>query len=233
VSDTEAADTGQYALMGALANITTMSFDVVSKFGYQFAASLSVQLGENTARVFADTTLNGLAGEDIKFQNTDTYRYQELEVDANTGNITRTGITREITSGLIVNLNGWVSGDDMITIAINATISKQNNNAALDGSTIPSTSERVINTRVRTPSGSPIVISGLIKEDENHNVQRTPFLSRIPLIGRLFRDKADSVEKTEIVIYIVPYLTRDATETQDRAARIERYYEQFVKGHLR
>jgi type II secretory pathway component GspD/PulD (secretin) len=210
-----------------------LSIDVVSQFGYQFAANLSIQLGDNTAEVYADTTLNGLSGQEIKFQNTDTYRYQEFEVDADTGNITRTGITREISSGLIVALNGWVSGDDMITISVNATVSKQNNNSTGDTSTIPSTSERVVNTQIRTPSGKPVVLSGLMKEDTNKNSKKVPLLGDIPLLGRLFRDQADTKEKTEIVIYIVPYLIRDRTEEQDIPLRLEEYYQSFIQGYAK
>jgi type II secretory pathway component GspD/PulD (secretin) len=225
-------DTPNMTLLGSLSNILNLSFDVVAQFGYQFAANLSLQLGENTAAVYADTTLNGLAGQEIKFQNTDTYRYQEFEVNADTGNITRTGVTREISSGLIVSLNGWVSGDDMITIAVNATVSKQNNNGVSDGSTIPSTSERVVFTHVRTPSGTPIVLSGLMKENSGKNHKKIPILGDIPLLGRLFRDSTDTKEKTEIVIYIVPYLSRDAGEEQDIPRRMERYYRTFVEERL-
>jgi type II secretory pathway component GspD/PulD (secretin) len=226
----EDAATGM-AFLGNLSNVMNLSFDVVAQFGYQFAANLSVQLGENTAEVYANTTLNGLTGQEIKFQNTDTYRYQEFEVDADTGTISRTGVTREITSGLIVTLNGWVSGDDMITIAVNATVSKQNNNSG-DSTALPTTSERVVNTQVRTPSGKPVVLSGLMKEDTNKIVRKVPLLGDIPLLGRLFRDQTDTKEKTEIVIYIVPYISRDnETEDQDMPLRFERYYQNFIAGN--
>ncbi|MDR2029786.1 MAG: type II and III secretion system protein [Treponema sp.] len=228
-----AGEASGLSFLGSLSNIMNLSFDVVSQFGYQFAANLSIQLGDNTAEVYADTTLNGLSGQEIKFQNTDTYRYQEFEVDADTGNITRTGITREISSGLIVALNGWVSGDDMITISVNATVSKQNNNSSGDTATIPSTSERVVNTQIRTPSGKPIVLSGLMKEDTNKNIKKVPLLGDIPLLGRLFRDQADTKEKTEIVIYIVPYLIRENPEDQDMALRLEGYYQTFIQDYIR
>jgi type II secretory pathway component GspD/PulD (secretin) len=227
------AEAGAMSFLGNLSNVMNLSFDVVAQFGYQFAATLSAQLGDNTAQVYANTTLNGLNGQEIRFQNTDTYRYQEFEVDADTGSISRTGVTREITSGLIVSLNGWVSGDDMVTIAVNATVSKQNNNAANDATSLPSTSERVVNTQVRTPSGKPVTLSGLMKEDTNKIVKKIPLLGDIPLLGRLFRDQSDTKEKTEIVIYIVPYLSRDSdTEDQDAAARFERYYHGFVEGRV-
>jgi type II secretory pathway component GspD/PulD (secretin) len=227
----EEAEAGGMSFLGNLSNVMNLSFDVVAQFGYQFAASLSVQLGDNTAEVYANTTLNGLSGQEIKFQNTDTYRYQEFEVDADTGNISRTGVTREKTSGLIVTLNGWVSGDDMITISVNATVSKQNNNSASDSTALPTTSERVVHTQVRTPSGKPVTLSGLVKEDVNKTIRKIPLLGDIPLLGRLFRDQSDTKEKTEIVIYIVPYLSRDnEAEEQDGSLKFERYYHSLVEG---
>jgi type II secretory pathway component GspD/PulD (secretin) len=230
----EEAEAGAMSFLGNLSNVMNLSFDVVAQFGYQFAANLSAQLGDNTAEVYANTTLNGLSGQEIKFQNTDTYRYQEFEVDADTGNISRTGVTREITSGLIVTLNGWVSGDDMITISVNATVSKQNNNSATDSTALPSTSERVVHTQVRAPSGKPVVLSGLVKEDTNKVVRKIPLLGDIPLLGRLFRDQTDTKEKTEIVIYIIPYLSRDSeTEDQEPSVKFERYYHHLVEGYAK
>ena len=35
------------------------------------------------------------------------------------------GVTREITSGLVLNIDGWVSGDGMITTTVNASVSKR------------------------------------------------------------------------------------------------------------
>lgn len=201
------------AFNGDLSNIMSLSFDVISQFGYSFASSLNAQISENRAKVFTDTTLTAITGQEIKFQNTDTYRYIEYEYDKNSGNTTA-GTTQQITSGLIVSLNGWISGDNMITMNINATISKQNGDTASSKegnllTALPSTSERIVTTQVRTKSGKPVVISGLIKEEENNGNTRISLLSRIPLIGKIFRQESDSSEKSEIVVYIVPHLIRD------------------------
>jgi hypothetical protein len=224
---------GAASFMGNFSNILNLNFDVVSQFGYQFALNLSAQIGENTAQVYADTTMNGLSGQEIRFQNTDTYRYQEFEVDPDTGSLIRSGVTREISSGLIVSLNGWVSGDDMITIAVNATVSKQNRNPNGDGTGIPSTSERIITTQIRTPSGTPIVLSGLIKEDSSRTLRKIPLLGDIPILGHLFGSNDDVRERTEIVIYIVPYLLGDESGTAGTARRLEQCYRRFFAGGFR
>lgn len=221
--------------VGNLAKVLTLNFDVINKFGYQFAAKLNASLSEGTASIFADTTLHGLSGQEIKFQNTDTSRVQQTEKN-DEGKDTYTGVITEISSGLIIGLNGWVSGDNMITISVSATVSKQYSNESSGSNlqALPSTSERIVNTQVRTPSSKPIIISGLIKEDlSDSKTNAVPVLSRIPLLGRLFKDQTQSSSKTEIVIYIVPYLTRDDEEANDADLRLERYYQTFVRGAVR
>ncbi len=212
---------------GELSNIMNLNFDIISKFGYQFAANLNARITENTANVFTDTTLTALSGQEVKFQNTDTYRYIEYNYDSTS--TTRSSTTQQITSGLIVGLNGWVSGDNMITMAVNATVSKQNSdNGSSSSTTLPSTSERVVSTQVRTMSGEPVVISGLIKEDISESESRVPGLGKIPGLGRLFKHTSKSKEKTEIVIYIVPHLIQDTENSDSDPLNIERYYQKFL-----
>lgn len=221
-------NSGNFSFVGDLTNLLSLSFDIISQFGYDFALKLNSQITENSANIFTDTTLTALSGQEIKFQNTDTYRYIEYEIDTSSGVSKQTGVTQQITSGLIVSLNGWVSGDDMITMSVNATVSKQNSNSSSSSSTslssLPSTSERVVNTQVRTYSGKPVVISGLIKEDAGVTEQKVPILGSIPGIGNLFKHKTTSKEKTEIVIYIVPHLIKDSNDTNDTNLKLERYY---------
>ena len=229
-------NSGNFSFVGDLTNLLSLSFDIISQFGYDFALKLNSQITENSANIFTDTTLTALSGQEIKFQNTDTYRYIEYEIDTSSGVSKQTGVTQQITSGLIVSLNGWVSGDDMITMSVNATVSKQNSNSASSGSTslssLPSTSERVVNTQVRTYSGKPVVISGLIKEDAGVTEQKVPLLGSIPGIGNLFKHKTTSKEKTEIVIYIVPHLIKDSNDTNDTNLKLERYYNLVSENSL-
>lgn len=227
----QSTDDSSYVLGADLSNILTLSFDVIAKFGYQFAASLNSQIGDNTANVFTDTTLTALTGQEVSFQNTDTYRYIEYEYDSSSDTTTKTGTTQTITSGLIVKLNGWISGDNMITMTVDATISKQNSDSSSSSSTsvttLPSTSERVVTTQVRTYSGEPVVISGLIKEDTSDTESRIPLLGRIPIIKYLFKQSSSSKNKTEIVIYIVPHLIEE-TDSNDSSLALKHYYETYV-----
>jgi general secretion pathway protein D len=219
----------QTSILGTLGNLINLNLDIVSTFGYLFAIDLNAKISDSEARIMADTTLNGLTGEDISFQNTNTYRYRDMEIDPDTGEAQSTGVTREITSGLIVSINGWVSGDDMITMDIKSTVSKRGADVSSSTGNPPPTSEKVISTHVRTPSGKPVIISGLLQQERDVILQKTPFLSSIPLLGWLFTSEVETSTNTEMIIYIVPYIEYPERERITGDKIFKEYYENFFQ----
>jgi type II secretory pathway component GspD/PulD (secretin) len=130
----------------------------------------------------------------------------------------------------VLGINGWVSGDGMVTMKVNATVSKQDETGANVSATTnpPPTSERVVNTQVRTKSGTPIVIGGLLQIEKVELVSKTPFLGSIPLLGRLFQDINISDITTEMIIYIIPYVHYGDEESPHYAKRIEAQYKKYI-----
>jgi len=213
---------------GNFSNLLNVHFDVISGLGQNFALQLNTQLGEDRARILADTTLNGLSGQEIKFENTSTFRYQDVAIDPETGKPLYTGTTREINSGLNIGINGWASGDRMITMKVQAAVSKRDE-AAANSTNPPPTSERSVNTQVRTRSGNPIVIGGLMQIEKTRSVKRVPVLGYIPLLGLLFQSRAESDITTEMVIYIVPFLHGEASD-MNYDKRNEGYFRRWFGG---
>lgn len=222
----------QTLVTGSLGNILKLNFDVITVLGYQFAAQLDMAISENQANVFADTTLYGLSGQEIKFQNTNTYRYRDYYIDSQTKETVYTGVTREIISGLILNINGWVSGDGMITTTVNASVSKRGADVSANVGNPPPTSEKTITTQVRSRSGETVVLSGLRQNDSTLVEDRVPFLSRIPVLGWFFRNRQTSAEKNQMVIYLIPHVDLGSdTQAQD-SLKIASAYERFVLPYL-
>jgi type II secretory pathway component GspD/PulD (secretin) len=181
-------------------------FDIITVFGYQFAAKLNMAINDNRASVFADTTLYGLSGQEIKFQNTSTYRYRDSNIDPETGKPIYSGVTREIVSGLVLEINGWVSGDGMITTTVTASVSKRGADVSSTVGNPPPTSEKVLTTQVRARSGETVILSGLRQNDSTIVEQRIPLVSKIPFLGWLFKSKNNTNEKTQMIIYLVPHV---------------------------
>ena len=223
-SSTETASANSF--LGALGNLLDLSFDIVSTFGLQFAVQLSLQLNTSDVRVLADTALVGLSGQELEFRNTETFRYQEVEVDEQ-GATRFTGVTREITSGLIFKIQGWVSGDDMVTMNVKATVSKRGSATSTTVGALPTTSENVVNTLARSVSGTPVVIGGLTRQDTEVRVSKVPVLGDIPLIGLLFQSRKESLESSELAVYIVPRVEYDVADESDLGLRLEALYQRF------
>ncbi len=216
-----------------LGSVMDLSLDVVGVFGLHFAAELQAAINDSKAQVFADTTLNGVSGSTISFQNTNTYRYRDNNLDPKTGKPIYSGVTKEIASGLKLEVTGTVTGDGMITSKITASMSRQGTDTSSTTGNPPPTSEKVITTEVRARSGEPVVLSGLIQNEESETQSRVPILSKIPLLGLLFKGKSTSSEKTELVIYLVPSAEREVKKTDKEVADFEkqemlRLYKEFV-----
>ncbi|WP_191014111.1 type II secretion system protein GspD [Treponema zioleckii] len=215
-----------------LGSVLDLNLDVVGAFGMKFAAELQAAITETRAQVFADTTLNGVSGSTISFQNTNTYRYRDNNLDPETGKPVYSGVTKEITSGLKLEITGVVTGDGMITSKITASVSRQGSDLSATTGNPPPSSEKVITTEVRAKSGEPVVLSGLVQNEDTETVSRTPLLSRIPLLGHLFKSNEKSKEKTELVIYLVPTSEKSFGEKENNSVSFEHLrnlYGEFVE----
>lgn len=218
----------QTMIAGSLGNLLKLNFDVITVLGYQFAAQMDTALSENQAKIFADTTLYGLSGQDIKFNNTNTYRYRDYYIDSETQKTVYTGVTREITSGLILNINGWVSGDGMITTNVSASVSKRGADVSSTVGNPPPTSEKTITTQVRSRSGETVVLSGLRQNDSSLVEERVPFISKIPLLGWLFKSSTKSEEHSQMVIYLIPHVDAGNSSYTGDSKITESLFERFV-----
>lgn len=211
---------------GALGNLLNLNFNIVSTFGQLFAVTLNMNLTDNHSRILADTTINGLSGESLSFRNTSTIRYQDKIVDPDSGNDSNvSGATREVASGLIIDLEGHVTGNNIITMNVNATVSQNTTSADSDSTTLPSTTEKMVKTNVRTREGEPVIIGGLIQREKSLSVKKTPIIGDIPLLGYLFKHEVESETEVEFVIYIIPFI--DEGYKEDSSLKFEQAYKRF------
>jgi len=82
------------------------------------------------------------------------------------------------------------------------------NGVSLGGFRIPALTTRKAETDVELRDGQSFAIAGLldnISQDDGANV---PFLSKIPIVGYLFKSKAERATQTELMVLITPRLVR-------------------------
>lgn len=92
--------------------------------------------------------------------------------------------------------------------------------------------KRAVESQVVVDDGQIIVLGGLISDDVNSTVQSVPVLGQIPGIGWLFRYSTRQRDKTNLMVFLRPFVMRDS----NAAAGItgERYdYIRDVQGSQR
>ena len=76
---------------------------------------------------------------------------------------------------------------------------------------------------LRVESGNVTVLGGLMQDEIKNNTDAVPGLSRIPLIGNVFKAQADLNKKTELVIFLRPTIIKTASLESDELQSYQRF----------
>ena len=71
------------------------------------------------------------------------------------------------------------------------------------------TNKRSVENTVLADDGQIIVIGGLIQDDTKNNESKVPILGDIPYLGNLFKYQTRNRDKTNLMIFLRPYVLRD------------------------
>lgn len=97
-----------------------------------------------------------------------------------------------------------------ITMQIKPTISAISEWSESGNNRAPVIATREAETVLRVKSGETILLGGLLKEEEIDNIKQIPFLSKLPILGELFKSRSKSKKNSEIIIAITPTIVPDA-----------------------
>ena len=165
-------------------------------------------------RTLAEPSLTAISGEQAKFYVGGEFRAtsrQEIDEDG--------GITREYESveyGIRMNFKPVVLSPGRISLNIETEVSEPTFEGSgtmpagrnVPGATYQGIRKREASTTVELPSGGSIVIGGLVRDEIRQAYSGYPGLTRIPVLGSLFRSRDFQRNETELVIIATPYLVR-------------------------
>ena len=102
------------------------------------------------------------------------------------------------------------SSPDVIRLTVEPEVSTLDfgNGITLQGFRVPALSTRKAQTNVELRDGQSFAIAGLLDNLTQEDAAAIPVLSRIPIIGNLFKSKAERAERTELMVLITPRLVR-------------------------
>jgi pilus assembly protein CpaC len=82
------------------------------------------------------------------------------------------------------------------------------NGLTLGGFRVPALTTRRAQTDVELRDGQSFAIAGLLENITQDDRSAIPILSRIPIVGNIFKSKAERGERTELLVLITPRLVR-------------------------
>jgi type II secretory pathway component GspD/PulD (secretin) len=156
----------------------------------------------------------------------------------NTGVVTNNLVTNSTIQykdiALTLEVLPQINSDREVTMDIVQKIDEQTGTTTIDNNAIPSISTRVLQTNVTVPSNATLVLGGLIRQRSEKTYTGVPIISRIPLIGPLFRNSTYAHLREELVILVRPVVTFTpkesvrASEDEQEALRLEPDLEQTI-----
>lgn len=113
---------------------------------------------------------------------------------------------QEKKTGVELKVTPQITIHDYVKMDIEATTSTPDFNRQVQG--IPVILDNTATTSVLVKDGETTVIGGLSRYSDSLNKSRVPYVSRIPLLGNLFKSKERSAENTELMVFIKPSIIR-------------------------
>jgi type IV pilus assembly protein PilQ len=105
---------------------------------------------------------------------------------------------------LLLEVTPHVTPDDRISMSI--FITKNDVDDITAG--VPSVATNEAQTELLVNDGDTIVIGGIIKSSKNKNESGFPVLSRIPILGWMFKTQTQSDRNNELLIFITPRIVQ-------------------------
>ena len=114
---------------------------------------------------------------------------------------------------LALKVTPQITPDDRIILDL--TVSKDSVGQVLPSATggfVPSIDTREITTQVLVNDGQTVVLGGILETERRDTVNKVPYLGDIPGLGVLFRSKAKTDNKDELLIFVTPKILREGAE---------------------
>lgn len=167
-----------------------------------FNIALDLLVGDGDARILMNsklTTTNNRKAS-LHIGQIFPYRIQSYNLTS-AGGMNQQIMKEEV--GVKVSMTPHINENNQITLTLEPEVSNilewRGENADM-----PLVKIRKTSTTVRVEDGQTIFIAGLLSEETSDQIKKLPILGDIPLIGRLFQHRRETVIRSNLIIEITP-----------------------------
>ena len=122
--------------------------------------------------------------------------------------------------GIILRVTPFITQDGMVEMIVAPEISTITDERVTisDGVEAPVFAKRAAETVVVTPHGRTVIIGGLMEKNKIESKRKVPILGDIPILGWAFSRKVKEDTKTELLIFLTPYIVQDPRQLGEMTA---------------
>ncbi|MCA9578210.1 MAG: type II secretion system secretin GspD [Polyangiales bacterium] len=132
--------------------------------------------------------------------------------------------------GTTIRITPHINQSNQIRMEIEEEISER---GATEGALqVVSINRRTAKTEVMARDQQTVVIGGLIRDSVNTSETKVPVLGDIPLIGALFRRTTSQTQKTNLLLFLTPYIIRDPADLRAIFERKMRERQEFLDRYF-
>lgn len=115
--------------------------------------------------------------------------------------------------GVLLKVTPHINEDGFVRLKIGQEVTSiVSQTSGISGASAPTTLKRTANTTVIVKDSRTVVIGGIIGDSTTKTDYGVPFLSKIPLLGHLFKSKSNKREQTNLFIFITPRIVRNQAD---------------------
>lgn len=112
--------------------------------------------------------------------------------------------------GVSLSFTPTIISDNRINMRVRPEVSQLSTagSVSIADFEIPSLSTRRAETTIELASGQSFAIAGLLQDNSQESLQRTPGLGDLPILGALFKSERFQRQETELIIVVTPYIVK-------------------------
>lgn len=114
--------------------------------------------------------------------------------------------------GIVLDVTPRVTQGDVVQMDISVSADEPGAEVVVADLSYPSINQRLVETNISVPNGYTVVLGGLMRESITHTASRIPLLGDLPLIGPLFSSTKASKSKSELLLFLTPFIVRNPAE---------------------
>ena len=180
-----------------------------------FEANLKALLNSSSGEILSKPSVMVMDGRQARIQIG-----QHIPITRTTSGTSYTSEDIEyIPTGIILNIRPRISHDkNEILMQVETIITDPEKlSYGSDGILItPIINNRKVETFIRVENNNPFIIGGLISDKKYDSMGGIPFLSKIPLIGKVFSNKGKNNVKKEVIIVLTPHIISNENKNFSR-----------------